>query len=248
MIRSSRIPKLLDKICVDGITASLLITKDGELLGSSTTFRSKMPLGSNINNNSNSNSDDMNHNGISDEEMVAVDEELNFDLENENNNNMFMISLDPRDMGALLAEVVEDYKRLGSELALMSRPINNDDKKHDDQQQQQQQQGKEDVSNHHAAQHHHQQQTSSSSTTGQSATNDAKHASKDRIQNQQKDRKRMQCLILEMEKGYIGISSVTSNTYVIAIAESHTQHGILKDKLTVLSNLMQEHLEMVHHT
>ena len=47
-------------------------------------------------------------------------------------------------------------------------------------------------------------------------------------------------------QGIIGITSATSSTYVVALAESTTQHGLLKDKLSVLANLFQESLETVY--
>jgi len=92
MIRSSRIPPLLNRICNDGILSSYLITLDGELLGCSNIHLTN-------NNNPNNNT-------------LSSPDEANSEHAWEN--------MDPSDIGALVAEVVDDYKRLGLELALLN--------------------------------------------------------------------------------------------------------------------------------
>ncbi len=98
MIRSSRIPPLLDKICTDGIKLSLLISKDGELLGSSTSQKQQPQTPPTSKNKTTSESGDENIASISSPSWG---------------------SMNPSDIGALIAEVVEDYKRLGCELTLL---------------------------------------------------------------------------------------------------------------------------------
>jgi hypothetical protein len=43
----------------------------------------------------------------------------------------------------------------------------------------------------------------------------------------------------------IGIASATSTTYVVALAETTTQHGLMKERLSVLAKIFQENLAMV---
>jgi len=97
MIRSSRIPLILDKICTDGISMSLLISKDGELLGSSTTRGS-----------------------------IQQQQQLQQSMEESTLNSKINVPTsknnelpNPSDVAALIAEVIQDYKRLGCELALL---------------------------------------------------------------------------------------------------------------------------------
>jgi hypothetical protein len=104
MLRSSRIPTLLNRICTDGIVSSYLITIDGELLGCSNIQPHSTSSSSNPKNTS----------PISPEDS----EDPRSTWEN----------MDPSDIGALVAEVVEDYKRLGLELALLNPPNTNVDK------------------------------------------------------------------------------------------------------------------------
>ena len=46
-------------------------------------------------------------------------------------------------------------------------------------------------------------------------------------------------------QGLIGIASATSTTYVVALAETTTQHGLMKERLSVLAKIFQENLAMV---
>uniref|UniRef100_A0A7R9Z5Z8 Roadblock/LAMTOR2 domain-containing protein n=1 Tax=Pseudictyota dubia TaxID=2749911 RepID=A0A7R9Z5Z8_9STRA len=86
MIRSRRIPPLLSRITGDGITSALLVTSDGEILGSSSPLSPS--AGSSISAEENPNSP-----AEPPLEMAAV--------------------------GALVAEVAADYRRLGNELQLL---------------------------------------------------------------------------------------------------------------------------------
>lgn len=270
MIRSSRIPPLLDKICTDGILSSLLISKDGELLGSSTSKTC-----SNSNNNSNS-SVPIPPKGLT-EDMIMTGSSSST-----TSNIPAWMNMNPNDVGALLAEVLEDYKQLGCELSLLdpssfspsgihssgsnntnatnkagvgagasgatgtstsntsndntgdgNKGITTNNNTSTDNTSRQQQQDSQ-VSN---------TEDGTKNTSTSTSGNDANKIKETNRNN--KDKGRLNCLIIELEMGIIGITSATSSTYVIALAETTTQHGLLKDKLTVLANLLQDNLDMV---
>lgn len=282
MIRSSRIPPLLDKICTDGIVSSLLISKDGELLGSSTINAAEAAMATTTS------TPKIAVTGISHNETTFPKSTPGGQGAIEDGHNMITIgsssaasssptlpswvNMNPSDIGALIAEVVEDYKQLGYELSLLdpsfySSPSpatmnvgggssssggggptgggggstdptknitagNNDGGgKGGDTSRQQDKQQEEGTKN-----------NVISKVTGGNDTSAIKET------NGHKDRGRLNCLIMELDLGIIGITSATSSTYVIALAESTTQHGLLKDRLTVLATLFQDNLEMVSYT
>lgn len=135
MIRSSRIPLLLDKICTDGIISSLLISKDGELLGSSTTSANKDAAAGATPENPNSEgaTTALNSNAFPTDhcnnEISISSSPLPSQLAVAPANLLLSSSIpppppawtkmNPSDIGAIIAEVVQDYKRLGCELALL---------------------------------------------------------------------------------------------------------------------------------
>mmetsp|Transcript_10745 Transcript_10745/g.14485 ORF Transcript_10745/g.14485 Transcript_10745/m.14485 type:complete len:189 (+) Transcript_10745:111-677(+) len=94
MIRSRRIPPLLSRICNDGIHSALLVTSDGELLGSyneredttTTTTAPSSPSSS---------------------------------PPTQSTNNAIADQLDMAAIGALISEVAGDYLKLGNELQLL---------------------------------------------------------------------------------------------------------------------------------
>uniref|UniRef100_A0A7S2EBN6 Roadblock/LAMTOR2 domain-containing protein n=1 Tax=Trieres chinensis TaxID=1514140 RepID=A0A7S2EBN6_TRICV len=90
MIRSRRIPPLLSRVTGDGITSALLVTSDGELLGTSTAA-SSLPGGA-----------------------FQAEEK-----ENPNSPDSAELPIDMAAVGALVAEVAADYHRLGNELQLL---------------------------------------------------------------------------------------------------------------------------------
>ena len=90
MIRSRRIPPLLSRVTVDGITSTLLVTSDGELLG--TSFSTAPNAGG----------------------SVTAEE-----TENPNIPDSAEPALDMAAVGALVAEVAAEYHRLGNELQLL---------------------------------------------------------------------------------------------------------------------------------
>jgi hypothetical protein len=143
MIRSSRIPPLLKKVCTDGILSCYLITSDGELLGCSDTHLS------------------LDANKSSDQHTIPATP------------SSWGI-MDPNDVSALVAEVVEDYKRLGLELALLNTSN---------------QQGVS-TSN----------EGSTSALESSSAALSHQQSSSGEQHGKDKDRGRLNCLIVEMEK------------------------------------------------
>jgi hypothetical protein len=100
MIRSSRIPPLLNRICTDGIVSSYLITTDGELLGCSDAHL-KM---SNVNSNT-----QLSHISSQTPNTTYLEDKTES-----------WEDLDPSDISSLVAEAVDDYRRLGIELSLLS--------------------------------------------------------------------------------------------------------------------------------
>ena len=136
MLKSSRIPPLLNRVCNNGISSAYLITSDGALLGASSTFAHP---------------------------------------------------IDPSDLGALVAEVAEDYKRLGTELSLIKK--------------------KDDLS---------------------SSTSSSMEEKKEKI-----------CVLIQLEKGLLGISSATDSTYVVALGDS-VEHGWLKMQLQALAGHVRD--------
>lgn len=141
MLKSSRIPPLLNRVCNNGISSAYLITSDGALLGASSSSS---------------------HN------------------------------IDPSDLAALVAEVVEDYKRLGSELSMI--------KKKDD----------------------------TTANNLSSSTSSSMEEKKEKL-----------CVLIQLEKGLLGIASATDSSYVVALGES-VQHGWLKMQLQALAGHVRE--------
>eukprot|EP00979_Chaetoceros_neogracilis_P002937 scaffold492_cov247-Chaetoceros_neogracile.AAC.10 len=178
MIRSSRIPPLLNRICTDGIVSSYIITIDGELLGCSNAHTTTVPSTNNA--------------------SILPPSSM------EDNTNESWEDMDPSDISALVAEVVDDYKRLGLELALLNiQGAPNSDTLPDI--------------------------SSKGSNTGENGEKD-----------KDKERGRLNCLIIEMERGLMGIATATSNTYVVALTDSTAQHGYLKMKLISLAGYVRD--------
>ena len=129
MIRSCRIPPVLNRICDETIHSTLLVTNDGELLGSSTNNQTK----------------------------------------------------DPEAFGTLVADIAMDYVRLGQDFA--------------------------------------------------------------DVDAVQRNKSHMQCLLIEMEQGLIGISSCLGiDCLVIAVAKHDAPPGWVKARLQALAVYVQEAL------
>lgn len=107
MLRSSRIPPLLSRVTGDGIHTALLITSDGELLGSFCTntnskcsSASSSPLVKNKN---------VKSSGSSTDSTSSV-----------SSSSASSSPLDKESIAALIAEVTSDYRRAGHELLLLN--------------------------------------------------------------------------------------------------------------------------------
>lgn len=219
MIRSSRIPPLLSKICTNGIVSSLLISSDGVLLGSSNVAVPIPKLDNNV------------------KDGPSIDTDVNEKAEKLHENGavgngdistLAWITMSPSDIGALVAEVVDDYRRLGSELAVLHPPHSL---------------GRNGVSG-----------LSPRSTGFSGSSKDSMIAEKEdsvsngtgvdgnnkRNTNSAKERGRLHCLIVELDLGLVGIASATSGTYVVALAESTAHQGMLKGRLVALADHVRE--------
>ena len=117
MIRSSRIPPLLDKICTDGILSTLLITTDGELLGSSTTSK-KDNTPTNAMTIDNTNVQIVNSTLDKHVNQETIPTDTNSSSTSQTSPPSW-VNVNPSDVGAIIAEVIQDYKLLGCELAIL---------------------------------------------------------------------------------------------------------------------------------
>lgn len=112
MIRSTRIPPILNRICDDVVHSALLVTADGELLGASTKRSTSSlfpPTTNNTSNNSTATTAD-HHNDMMD------------------------------NLGTLIADIAVDYQRLGEEYVGIENNSNGGTSSSSSLQQQQQQQ------------------------------------------------------------------------------------------------------------
>ena len=92
MIRSGCIPPLLDRICTDKIRSALLVTYDGELLGTSSRAASSLNSSNATNNGTSS---------LSSSSQTALSSSL--------------AVTDPESFGTLVADIAFDYLQLGSD-------------------------------------------------------------------------------------------------------------------------------------
>lgn len=127
MLRASQIPPLLSRILGDGIDGAMLLTSDGELLGSAFANTSN-PMKANRK-NSNPNTSSTNHNINLDYSSAPTSmgsilgKTLQDSLESElgDNRDSHYDPLDAASIGALVAEVAGDYARAGRELLSQGR-------------------------------------------------------------------------------------------------------------------------------
>lgn len=219
MIRSRNIQPLLSRITGDGINAALLVTADGALLGSSsdadqppaaTATGAAAPA-------------------AAPDEATGANPNAPADQQHR---------LDYAAIGALVAEVAADYQRLGIEL-------NHLDPRAAQQLAQQQAQAAQlsgaaagaasPTSNNPASV----EVTSPSSVAGGSSATGtgtggtASAASKAKAPTGNT----LRCMIVEMDGGTIGVSSAgASDCYVVAMADTDVEHGLLRARLTALSD------------
>jgi hypothetical protein len=210
MIRSSRIPILLDRVCTDGILFSLLITNDGELLGHSTK-------------ESDETSDKIFH------EHTDSSQFIDKPCDSSTSVGACWKSLEPSDVGALVAEVVEDYRRLGVELSQISPNNYNNNVGYSI--------GTSGVTT----------PTISPRNSGvqENVAGVLKNDSGSSGVGESKNRNgipkgSLNCLITELEMGTVGVATASQNTYVIVIAEPTVNHGMLRGRLSALASHVGE--------
>mmetsp|Transcript_21640 Transcript_21640/g.30325 ORF Transcript_21640/g.30325 Transcript_21640/m.30325 type:complete len:273 (-) Transcript_21640:47-865(-) len=265
MIRSSRIPPLLDKICTDGIRCSLLITTDGELMGcSSGNFmvgggNTGMGVGSTnctsattsttlSNKNNNANSQSLND-GVT--EINKCNQESGEPSSSSPSSSSASSKiLDPSDVGALVAEVVADYRHLGSTLALLN-PVSNgtihstnnvstNSTVRDGKDTNKSSNHNNSINNTHNSIQNNAYNDSHSQQSENTVVGKSIHTSHSNKRHGAKERGRLNCLIVELDQGLLGVSSATSDTYVVALADSNAPHGMLKARLMALADHVNE--------
>lgn len=217
MIRSRNIQPLLSRITGDGINAALLVTADGALLGSSsdadqppaaTATGAAAPA-------------------AAPDEGTGANPNAPADQQHR---------LDYAAIGALVAEVAADYQRLGIEL-------NHLDPRAAQQLAQQQAQAAQlsgaasgaasPTSNNPASV----EVTSPSSTAGGSSATGTGTGGNPSAASKAKAPTGIKCMIVEMDGGTIGVSSAgASDCYVVALADTDVEHGLLRARLTALSD------------
>jgi len=225
MIRSSRIPPLLTKICTNGIVSSLLITSDGVLLGCSSLA---VPAPKYSNGKDGPSVDTDIHVNVNANEKNEKVHDIGAVCNGEINT---WLTMNPSDIGALVAEVVDDYRRLGSELAVL-HPSSSSTRSG--------MAGGVSLSP---------RSTGFSGSSKDSMIVDKEDSGSSgtggegnikRNANSSKERGRLHCLIIELDAGLVGIASATSGTYVVALAESTAHQGMLKGRLTALADHVRD--------
>lgn len=217
MIRSRNIQPLLSRITGDGINAALLVTADGALLGSSSDTDQPPATGSAA--------------------AAAASPPDQGTGANPNAPAEQQHRLDYAAIGALVAEVAADYQRLGIEL-------NHLDPRAAQQLAQQQAQAAQLSAAAGSASPTSNNPTSvevpsPSSTAGGSSATGAGTGGTASVASKAKapTGNTLRCMIVEMDGGTIGVSVAGgSDCYVVAMADADVEHGLLRARLTALSD------------
>lgn len=236
MIRSRRIPPLLSRITGDGVTAALLVTSDGELLGSV----GSVPHSDGARGGGGEEKDETMATTLVATPGAARDD----DAVDNGGGNDFPPPPDMSDVGSLVAEVAGDYARLGNELqsldpsssaAVVAAPIPPPPSPATP------------------------GSASSSAGVGAGGGGDTPSSSMGDKQGgshlppqppgQAAAGKRgaasLRCLIVELDMGLVGMSSVGPNCYIIALAEPTAEHGMINGRLAALSSHVQDALSQL---
>ena len=230
MIRSRNIQPLLSRITGDGINAALLVTADGALLGSSSD--ADQPPAAAAASAAAAATGSAAAAASPPDEGAGANPNAPADQQHR---------LDYAAIGALVAEVAADYQRLGIEL-------NHLDPRAAQQLQQQQQAqaaqlaqpsgaaGSASPSSNNPTSVEVTSPSSAaggSTTTGTGASGATSAASKAKAPTGNT----LRCMIVEMDGGVIGVSSAgASDCYVVAMADADVEHGLLRARLTALSD------------
>ena len=231
MIRSRNIPPLLSRITGDGIDVSLLVTVDGELLGSSSDATGDQPPAPAA--------------ALAAEPSTSatVDPPANNAATTDPNPNapadaVSFGGLDHASIGSLVAEAAADYHRLGAELyhldpkaaalaaAAMPTPP-------------------------------------TPSTAGGAGSNSAPAGSpsigpgtgslspvgagvaRSSSSVPKKTAGSLRCMIMELDRGTVGVSSAGTDCYVVALAQPTVEHGMLRARVTALSSQVADALSQL---
>jgi len=188
MLRARRVPPLLSRITGNGIHTVLLVTSDGELLGSTTTVQQSSAQ--------------------SGEKSVS-----------NNNSTVLPGGLDLASIGSLVAEVATDYKRAGNELSLLH--------------------GIKAVSAMNSL-----NSPPTVSTPTNRGTNPSSTSSSCGAATNKGSASPLKCLVVEFEQGIAGVASTGSNTgcFVVALAESNVEVGLIRARLVTLASYVGEAL------
>ena len=216
MIRSRNIQPLLSRITGDGINAALLVTADGALLGSSSEADQPPAPASSAAATAAAPSDE--GAGAAANPNAPADQQHR---------------LDYAAIGALVAEVAADYQRLGIEL-------NHLDPRAAQQLAQQQAQAAQlaagaasPTPNNPASV----EVTSPSSAAGGTSATGTGTGGTASAASKAKAPTGIKCMIVEMDGGTVGVSSAgASDCYVVAMADADVEHGLLRARLTALSD------------
>ncbi|KAL9181093.1 hypothetical protein ACHAXT_009898 [Thalassiosira profunda] len=211
MIRSRSIPAVLSRATGDGVHAVLLVDAAGELLGSCGAPPPVHP----------SSPDDVANNGTGGDKARWP--------------------LDAASIGALVAEVAGDYRRMGEELLLL-------DPQYDSQRRASGGNGggaEEGGSNEGA-----QQSEGGAVGEGEGEMGDEGGAS---VGAGDKEGKKggsdagtnLKSLVIELDHGNVGVASAGPGFYVIALADSEVQHGALSGRLRSLGAHVGEALSQL---
>jgi len=238
MLRSSRIPPLLSRITGDGIHTALLITSDGELLGSSSIPNSHP-----------------HHTHIHTPPHPTVKQPASASSSSTESTSSISSSptssskFDHESMAALIAEVTSDYHRAGQELLLMN--FHPPPSPHH---------GSSNVPPPPPFHARRPMRGGGGGGSGKSTTltsgngngdssnvggSDNPSSSSSSTPSPRDHGSILSCLLLEMEMGLIGVASAGSDCLVIAIADQHNssikvEHGLMKARLTAVAGYIQD--------
>ena len=221
MIRSRNIQPLLSRITGDGINAALLVTADGALLGSSSEADQPPAPASSA---AAATATGTAAAAAPSDEGAGANPNAPADQQHR---------LDYAAIGALVAEVAADYQRLGIEL-------NHLDPRAAQQLAQQQAQAAQlaagaasPTPNNPASV----EVTSPSSAAGGTSATGTGTGGTASAASKAKAPTGIKCMIVEMDGGTIGVSSAgASDCYVVAMADADVEHGLLRARLTALSD------------
>lgn len=263
MLRSSRIPPLLSRITGDGIHTALLITSDGELLGSSSIPMSTSPQSSNhTNGNHSSNTKSILPNQQQQQQQqqlpsTAYSSTASTSSISSSPPSELSPPLDNESIAALIAEVTSDYRRAGHDLLLLnvgstSSNLPGSNSKHD-----RQRGGGHNVNQGGTSEYWGGSIDGSNhgltavggngpgGPPGQGGVPEHHNRDENGGTVDPSNITILSCLLLEMEMGLIGVASAGPDCLVIAIADLNqisqkVEHGLMKARLLAVAGYIRD--------